>query len=173
MLWKLFLFSPDRGSNITLLELTNQVALLKYFSAVECTLKIYFKKNHHFKRPIYGGVLILYHPLLLRSMFIQCASNASPWGRHKIEPKFATWLIIIRSAGRILSLTFLVLIIIKMSFNRTEHTNNFQISPALFQNHQVNNYDIDCYRHWSGIYSIYAFRAIKLADSVSLARGFW
>ena len=29
MLWKLFLFPSDRGSNITLLELTNQVALLK------------------------------------------------------------------------------------------------------------------------------------------------
>ena len=60
---RLFLFPSDR---ITLLELTNQVALLKYLSyalKVKNTevknIFLTFKHSH-----MYGGMLLLYHPLL-------------------------------------------------------------------------------------------------------------
>ena len=52
MLWKLFLFPSDRGSDITLRELTNQVLILKYFS-YGLKLKIYF--NTSLEETIVGG----------------------------------------------------------------------------------------------------------------------
>ena len=68
MLCKLFLFPSDRGSDITLLEMTNQVALLKLLS-YGLKVKNRFQNSKIITGrypPIYGEMLLLDHPLLIK-----------------------------------------------------------------------------------------------------------
>ena len=72
---KLFLFPSNRGSDITLLELTNQVALLKYLS-YGMKIKNRFKKNYHWKRPI-PELIIFYEIENISPLHPACWSNLS------------------------------------------------------------------------------------------------
>ena len=57
------LFSSNRGSDIMLPELINQVALLKYLSYGLKIENRFQKIFRDWKRPIYGRILLLDHPL--------------------------------------------------------------------------------------------------------------
>ena len=65
-LWKLLLFPSDRGSDITLLELTNQVAVLKS-SAMDWKLKIDFKKLSLEDAHVWGSASIRSFSLVILS----------------------------------------------------------------------------------------------------------